>query len=69
MASNTAEILNRGLECLEEKLGSIETERFLYTYMRERFDYTEWQREYFDSMEPDEFHEKAVEYAKTHTSW
>ena len=29
-------------------------------------DYTTWQRQYFDAMEPGEFHEKAVRYAKEH---
>ena len=32
----------------------------------EKFDYTHWQREYFDEMAPGEFHENAVEYAKEH---
>ena len=31
---------------------------------RERFDYTKWQREYFDRMAPDEFMEKAVQYER-----
>ena len=31
-----------------------------------RGDYTLWQREYFDTMESGEFHDKAVEYANAH---
>ena len=69
MSKNTAEILNMGMECLIDNLGDIETERFLSTFMRERFDYTKWQREYFDNMNADEFHEQAVNYAKSHPSW
>lgn len=69
MMNNTAEVLDRGMECLIKYLGDVEAERFLSTIMRERFDYTKWQRQYFDSMRPGEFHKKAAEYATTHTSW
>ena len=32
----------------------------------EKFDYTEWQRRYFDSENYENFIEKAAEYEKTH---
>lgn len=67
--NSTAEILDRGMQCLTNGLGSVDAERFLSTLMRERFDYTKWQRAYFDSMQPGEFHSNAVEYAKSHPSW
>lgn len=44
----------------------IMTERFVSFIKRDDFDYTVWQREYFDEMEPDEFGEKASAYAKSH---
>lgn len=66
MMTNTIDILNRGMECLTENLGVVEAEHFISVIIRERFDYTKWQREYFDNMAPGEFHEKAVEYAKAH---
>ena len=31
-----------------------------------QFDYTKWQREYYDTFLPDEFHERAVAYAESH---
>ena len=34
--------------------------------MRERIDYTKWQRRYDDGMTLDEFHTAAVEYEQTH---
>ena len=34
--------------------------------IREKFDYTKWQRQYFDAMQPDEFHQNALDYAKKH---
>ena len=69
MMNNTTDILSRGMEVLINNLGSVEAEKFLSTAMRERFDYTKWQRQFFDSMEPGEFHENALKYAQTHPSW
>ena len=40
---------------------SLETQAKLYT--QERFDYTEWQRKYFDRMTPEEIQKEAAEYA------
>ena len=39
------EIISRGINCLLEKLGVVETERFIAVINREKFDYTKWQRE------------------------
>ena len=66
MISNTVDLLNRGMECLTESLGIVEAEQFISIIIRERFDYTKWQRQYFDAMAPGEFHRKAQEYAKDH---
>ena len=62
----TNDIMIRGMECLIESLGVIEAEHFISTVIREKFDYTVWQRQYFDAMAPGEFHDKAVKYAKAH---
>lgn len=66
MEMNTIEVMNRGMQCLIDHLGIIETEHFISVIIRERFDYTEWQRKYFDAISPEQFHKEAVEYAKTH---
>lgn len=58
------EIMNRGIHCLLEKLGVVETERFIAVINREKFDYTNWQREWFRNMSSDEFNEAAVTYSK-----
>ena len=63
MVSNM-EIMNRGMSCLLEKLGVVETEQFISTIIREKFDYTKWQQQRFDNMSSDEFQEAAVAYAK-----
>ncbi|MCM1056186.1 MAG: hypothetical protein NC517_01045 [Firmicutes bacterium] len=58
------EIMSRGINCLLEKLGVVETERFIAVINREKFDYTKWQRQQFDNVSSDEFNEAAVAYSK-----
>ncbi len=58
------EIMDRGINCLLEKLGVIETERFIAVINKERFDYTKWQRGRFDDVGSNEFNEAAVAYSK-----
>ena len=65
MISNM-EVMNRGMSCLLEKLGAVETEQFISTIIREKFDYTKWQQQKFDNMSADEFHAAAIAYAKEH---
>ena len=54
MSPSTAEIMSRGMKCLMEQLGVVDAERFVATVIREKFDYTRWQREYFDKKSPEE---------------
>ena len=53
MSPSTAEIMSRGMKCLMEQLGVVDAERFVATVIREKFDYTRWQREYFDGKSQD----------------
>lgn len=64
--TSTAEIMDKGISCLLEQLGTVETERFISVIIREKFDYTKWRRKYFDNIEPKEFNDTAVSYAKEH---
>lgn len=64
MAASTVEILNRGMKCLTEQMGIIEAEHFVSTIIREKFDYTKWQREYFDAKTPEEISEEASCFEK-----
>lgn len=56
--------MKTGISCLLEKLGAVETERFIAVINREKFDYTKWQRQKFDGMSSDEFNEAAVAYSR-----
>ena len=58
--------MNKGMECLKDNLGIVDAEMFISLVIRVKFDYTRWQREYFDKMEPDRFNKEAVNYAKEH---
>lgn len=61
---NNMEIMNKGINCLLEKLGVVETEQFISVIIREKFDYTKWQREQFDNVSAEAFHAAAIAYAK-----
>lgn len=47
---------------LMEHLGVVEAERFVATVIREKFDYTRWQKEYFYRMSPDEISPEAEKF-------
>ncbi len=64
--STTAEIMDTGINYLIEKLGTVETERFISVIIRERSDYTKWRQKYFDNVTSEEFNNAAVLYAKEH---
>lgn len=59
MMTSTAEIMNRGMKCLTEQMGIVEAEQFISAIIREKFDYTKWQREYFDTKTPEEISAEA----------
>ena len=61
---NTATIMNKGINCLIQQLGIIETEIFISQIIREPFDYTKWQRDYYAGVSVNELNKKAVEYSK-----
>ena len=63
---NTIEIMDAGFACLVEKLGVVNAERFIALIKRDSFDYTVWQREYFDKMKPGQILEEAAKYEKEH---
>ena len=66
MEMTTIEVLNNGMKCLVDHMGLIEAEQFISAVIREKFDYTKWQRTYFDSIPADKLHADAVKYAEEH---
>lgn len=63
---NMMDIYEKGLSVLTENLGVVDTEQFIALIKRENFDYTKWQRKYYDTLPAGRFTEQAAEYAKTH---
>lgn len=63
MTLNTIEIIDKGLKCLSDHLGPDETELFIATILKERFDYTKWRHTFVDKIntfsELDDFVEKS----------
>ncbi len=49
MIRNEQVIISEGVKLLTEKLGSVETEFFIFALKRDLFDYTEWRKEYFEN--------------------
>ena len=62
MITGTLELIERGMKCLSEGLGDVEAKQFIAALKREKFNYTEWQRDYFSSMSAEEFNSAAVSY-------
>jgi hypothetical protein len=59
----TIELLARGMDCLIRNMGVVDAEYFIAAVQREKFDYTKWQREYFDGMDLRTFVNKAAKYS------
>lgn len=64
MSSSSAALMEKGMRCLKEGLGDIESEEFIALVMRERFDYTKWRENLFDGMSVQEINEAAIEYER-----
>lgn len=63
---SVSELMDRGIACLVDQLGVVDAEQFIAIMKRDDFDYTVWQREYFDKMASEEFMQNAADYADSH---
>jgi len=66
MRSSTV-IRKEGMDCLVKSLGVVEAEVFISSLLRDNFDYTEWQRDYFSDMPLDDFLHNAQAYDQRNT--
>ena len=62
--NNTIETLNKGCSILRRHLDDIEFEFFLSILSREKFDYTKWQRNFYDKFDEGEVFDRAVKYSE-----
>ncbi len=66
---NTSVIVDEGVNCLLEKLGSLETEIFISYFLKEPFDYTKWRRDnLYENMSLSELNRKAAEFTRDNYS-
>ncbi|MBQ9512404.1 MAG: hypothetical protein IJR58_04355 [Lachnospiraceae bacterium] len=63
---NTAETLTRGMKCLTDGLGIVETERFISIVLREQADYTKWRQQYYDDLSDDEIEYDITNFTQNH---
>ena len=61
-----SELRTIGFEILQQKLGVVDTERFLVSILRNAGDYTVSRRFLFDDMTIDEVRSRTSEYCKNH---
>lgn len=66
MEYNIDEIMHKGYDCLVKELGYIGMERFIAEVNSHRFDYVTWRQDFFAKMEPGQFLDEALDYAKAH---
>ncbi len=64
MSSSTIDIIDKGMRCLSDNMGAYETEVFIATLLRERFDYTEWRHSFVDNIRNRKDMEDFVENSK-----
>ncbi|HPI88470.1 MAG TPA: hypothetical protein PK859_04110 [Spirochaetota bacterium] len=64
MKSDTI-IKQEGFKALKEKLGDIDTERFIVLVNREKFDYTRWRKELFEDLSIDDLADRADKFSRS----
>ena len=60
---SNAEIMDIEINCLIEKLGTVNGERLISGLIQEKFDYIKWQRDRFNDMSSNDFNNEAVKYS------
>ena len=58
--------MDKGTQDLTVKAWTVDSEAFIAAVIRERFDYTKWQREHYDTMTPDEIFSQLEEHSARH---
>ena len=58
--------MDKGTNCLLQKLEAIDTERFNAVRIKEKLDYTKWRKSYYGNTSVAELNEEAVAYAQEH---
>ena len=54
MSENMAATVSKCMDVIREQVGTVELETFIYYIRSQAFDYTKWQRDYYDGKAPEE---------------
>jgi hypothetical protein len=57
-------IKHEGFHALFDKLGVVETERFIALLKRDNFDYTEWRKGLWEDLSVEELSRKAMDHVR-----
>ena len=60
------ELAVKYMKILCERFGTLDAERFIHDITSNRFDYTEWQHEYYDAIPENELQEAIDSHSKLH---
>jgi len=55
----------KGMETLTKNLGIVEAERFITLILREPFDYTQWQKDLYCDVSPEELYGDIKKFRET----
>ena len=66
MSENNIALVSRCMDILCSQVGIVDTERFIYIIRSEAFDYTKWQRDYYDNISPDDLNAAVDRFSAEH---
>ena len=66
MMKTETQIRYEGLDTLVKQLGLVDAERFISLILRERFDYTEWQRHLWENDSLETIYQRAAARWEAH---
>lgn len=66
MSENDVALVSKCIAALCGQVGIVDVERFIYLVRNESFDYTNWQREYYDKISPDELDSALDKFSAAH---
>ena len=66
MDISTTETMNGDMKCLIEQMGRVDAEVIILIIFWEKFDYTKWQRGYFDTKAPEKITKEACQFEESY---
>lgn len=66
MIDNITITAEKCMDAVRQHVGTVELEAFIYYVRSQSFDYTEWQREHYDALSPDDIYAALEEHSAQH---